>query len=162
MNAELCSCYDVYKLKDAVMKIALKDFEDKVKDIKEQGVDFAEFERYILLKTVDSKWMDHIDAMDALRSGIGLRGYGQRDPVIAYKQEGWDMFEDMVKRIHLETAAILMKVRLEKKEDGGAKFQRGVTNAKKATGFGGKKVGRNDPCPCGSGLKYKNCCGKNL
>lgn len=162
MNAELCSCYDVYKLKDAVMKIALKDFEDKVKDIKEQGVDFAEFERYILLKTVDSKWMDHIDAMDALRSGIGLRGYGQRDPVIAYKQEGWDMFEDMVKRIHLETAAILMKVRLEKKEDGGAKFQRGVSNAKKATGFGGRKVGRNDPCPCGSGLKYKNCCGKNL
>ena len=110
MTPELCSCYDVYKLKEAVLKIANKDYNDKVDALEKEGFDFKELERVVLLKTVDSKWMDHIDAMDALRRGIGLRGYGQRDPVIAYRQEGWDMFEDMVSRIHSETASILLKI----------------------------------------------------
>lgn len=118
MTTELCSCFDVYKLKDAVLKVALKDYNDKIERVKADGFDFGELERVVLLKTVDSKWMDHIDAMDALRRGIGLRGYGQRDPVIAYRQEGWDMFEDMVSRIHSETASILLKIHVEKREDG--------------------------------------------
>lgn len=118
MTPELCSCFDVYKLKDAVLKVALKDYNDKIERVKADGFDFGELERVVLLKTVDSKWMDHIDAMDALRRGIGLRGYGQRDPVIAYRQEGWDMFEDMVSRIHSETASILLKIHVEKREDG--------------------------------------------
>lgn len=109
MDAKLCSCYDVYKLKDAVLKVAVKDYNDKIEALEKDGFDFKELERVVLLKTVDAKWMDHIDAMDALRRGIGLRGYGQRDPVIAYREEGWEMFEDMVSRIHSETAAILLK-----------------------------------------------------
>ncbi|MDE6060470.1 MAG: SEC-C domain-containing protein, partial [Clostridia bacterium] len=161
MNADLCSCYDVYKLKDAVMKIALENYNNKVEKLAAEDFDFKELERVVLLKTVDAKWMDHIDAMDALRRGIGLRGYGQRDPVLAYRQEGWEMFEDMVSRIHTEAAAVLLKVQVEKREDGGeAKLSQQIASAKKTAG-GGKKVGRNDPCPCGSGLKYKNCCGKN-
>jgi len=162
MNTELCSCYNVHTLKDAVMKIALEDFNNKVETLEKDGFDFKELERVVLLKTVDSKWMDHIDAMDALRRGIGLRGYGQRDPVIAYRQEGWEMFEDMVNRIHTETASILLKVHVEKREDDGeTKLSQQIASAKKTVSNAGKKVGRNDPCPCGSGLKYKNCCGKN-
>ena len=115
----------------------------------------------MLFRSVDSKWMDHIDAMDALRRGIGLRGYGQRDPVIAYRQEGWEMFEDMVNRIHTETASLLLKVQVEKRDDGSAKLNQQIAAAKKSAATSKGKVGRNDPCPCGSGLKYKNCCGKN-
>ncbi len=162
MNPKLCSCFDVYKLKEAVMKIAVEDYDAKIENLAKDGIDFKELERVVLLKTVDSKWMDHIDAMDALRRGIGLRGYGQRDPVIAYRQEGWDMFEDMVSRIHTETASILLKLQVEKREDGsGPKMSQQIASAKKSVANSSKKVGRNDPCPCGSGLKYKNCCGKN-
>ena len=144
-----------------MLKIADKDYNDKVDALEKEGFDFKELERVVLLKTVDSKWMDHIDAMDALRRGIGLRGYGQRDPVIAYRQEGWDMFEDMVSRIHSETASILLKIHVEKREDGGkAEVRQNIATAQKSVAQN-KKVGRNDPCPCGSGLKYKNCCGKN-
>lgn len=161
MTPELCSCFDVYKLKDAVMKVALKDYNDKIERTTSEGFDFKELERVVLLKTVDAKWMDHIDAMDALRRGIGLRGYGQRDPVIAYRQEGWDMFEDMVSRIHTETASILLKINIQKKEDGTqTAVRQNIASTQKSVNEG-KKVGRNDPCPCGSGLKYKNCCGKN-
>ena len=95
VTPELCSAYDVYKIKETVLAVALKDYEAKIARLKEDGLDFGDFERIVLLKTVDAKWMDHIDAMDALRKGIGLRGYGQRDPVLAYRQEGWDMFDDM-------------------------------------------------------------------
>ncbi|MEG2540564.1 MAG: preprotein translocase subunit SecA [Clostridia bacterium] len=162
MTKELCKCYDVYKLKTAVMDVALKTYNDKVALLEADGFDFKELERVILLKTVDSKWMDHIDAMDSLRRGIGLRGYGQRDPVLAYREEGWEMFEDMVQRIHTETASILMKVHVEKREEGEpTKLSQNIAAAAKSVVKPAGKVGRNDPCPCGSGLKYKNCCGKN-
>ena len=129
-------------------------------------MDFEEIERVILLKVVDKQWMDHIDAMDALRRGIGLKAYGQQDPVIAYKQEGFAMFDDMIDRIHEETVALLMRVNVErapKREgqnldlvvsSGGSK----QAKAPKANRSENKDVGRNDPCPCGSGKKYKNCC----
>ena len=161
MTPELCSCFDVYKLKDAVLKVAVKDYNDKIEALEKDGFDFKELERVVLLKTVDAKWMDHIDAMDALRRGIGLRGYGQRDPLIAYREEGLEMFEDMVSRIHTETASILLKIHVEKKEDGApATVRQNIATAQQSVATQ-KKVGRNDPCPCGSGLKYKNCCGKN-
>ncbi len=160
MNADLCSCFDVYKLKEAVMNIAVPDYNNKVEQLNNDGFDFGNLERIVLLKTVDAKWMDHIDAMDALRRGIGLRGYGQRDPVISYRQEGWEMFEDMVSRIHTETASILLKVHVEKKEGEEAKLSQKIASAKKTVVGDGNKVGRNDPCPCGSGKKYKNCCGR--
>ena len=160
VTPELCSAYDVYKIKEAVLDVALKDYEAKIARLKEDGLDFGDFERLVLLKTVDAKWMDHIDAMDALRKGIGLRGYGQRDPVLAYRQEGWDMFDDMVSRIHSETASILLKVQIEKREDGSTSAKQQIASASKTVRNTEQKVGRNDPCPCGSGLKYKNCCGK--
>jgi len=157
ITEELASCYDPEKIKQAVLDIAIPLYEEKIKKAKEDGIDFSDIERIILLKTVDAKWMDHIDAMDSLRRGIGLRGYGQRDPVLEFRQEGWDMFDNMISRIHKETAQILLKVVVEKREEG-AKMQLGemAGHAKKQQA----QVGRNDPCPCGSGRKYKNCCGK--
>ena len=119
---KLASHYDVYKMKDAVLKIALKNYEDKIAKAKEQGIDWGEIERIILLKTVDAKWMDHIDQMDALRRGIGLRALGQRDPVLSYRQEGWNMFDDMIERIHGETASILLKIEVVKNVEGKEKI----------------------------------------
>lgn len=165
ITEKLASHYDVYKMKDAVLKIALKNYEDKIAKAKEQGIDWGEIERIILLKTVDAKWMDHIDQMDALRRGIGLRALGQRDPVLSYRQEGWNMFDDMIERIHGETASILLKIEVVKNESGKEQMsvnQAAQKGAAKATEPKKAEVGRNDPCPCGSGKKYKNCCGKNL
>ncbi len=159
MNSDVCSCFDVYKLKNMVLDVAVKDYNDKVDRLKADGFDFGELERVVLLKTVDAKWMDHIDAMDALRRGIGLRGLGQRDPVIAYREEGAEMFDDMVNRIHTETAAILMKLQVEKREGAPVRLNQQIAAAKKSVST--SKPGRNDPCPCGSGKKYKHCCGKN-
>ena len=165
ITEKLASHYDVYKMKDAVLKIALKNYEDKIAKAKEQGIDWGEIERIILLKTVDAKWMDHIDQMDALRRGIGLRALGQRDPVLSYRQEGWNMFDDMIERIHGETASILLKIEVVKNEEGKEKMSVDKSSQKVAAKNAESKkaeVGRNDPCPCGSGKKYKNCCGKNL
>ena len=165
ITEKLASHYDVYKMKDAVLKIALKNYEDKIAKAKEQGIDWGEIERIILLKTVDAKWMDHIDQMDALRRGIGLRALGQRDPVLSYRQEGWNMFDDMIERIHGETASILLKIEVVKNEEGKEKMSVNKSSQKAAVKNAESKkaeVGRNDPCPCGSGKKYKNCCGKNL
>ena len=165
ITEKLASQYDVYKMKDAVLKIALKNYEDKIAKAKEQGIDWGEIERIILLKTVDAKWMDHIDQMDALRRGIGLRALGQRDPVLSYRQEGWNMFDDMIERIHGETASILLKIEVVKNEEGKEKMSVDKSSQKVAVKNAESKkaeVGRSDPCPCGSGKKYKNCCGKNL
>ncbi len=154
------------EIKEQVYTAMQTYYTQKTDNAKELGVDFEEIERVILLKVVDKQWMDHIDAMDALRRGIGLKAYGQQDPVIAYKQEGFAMFDDMIDRIHEETVALLMRVNVErapKREgqnldlvvsSGGSK----QAKAPKANRSENKDVGRNDPCPCGSGKKYKNCC----
>jgi preprotein translocase subunit SecA len=131
--------------------------------MKQAGVDMRENERVLLLRTVDEHWMEHIDSMDQLKQGIGLRSYGQKDPVYAYTSEGFEMFDAMVDEIREQTVrrlytmqATLKRVQLAKpiepKGDGAsASYSRSE-----------KKVGRNDPCPCGSGKKYKACCyGKN-
>ena len=162
MTPEFCACYDVYKLKDKVLEIAVANYEKKIAACKEEGLDFGEIERMILLKTVDAKWIEHVDAMDALRRGIGLRGYGQRDPIISYREEGRQMFEDMVERIHSETASLLLRVNLRKKEPAEkGKTRRPAAPVISTVVHDQPKVGRNDPCPCGSGRKYKNCCGRN-
>ncbi len=125
---------------------------------------FREIERVVLLQVVDRKWMDHIDAMDQLRQGIGLRAYGQQDPVRAYQSEGFDMFEEMTQSIWEDTVGLLYHVvknaNIERKRVAqpinavAPGQQENKTVVKKE-----KKVGRNDPCPCGSGKKYKKCCG---
>lgn len=127
---------------------------------------FREVERVVLLRVVDQKWMDHIDAMDQLRQGIGLRAVGQIDPVRAYAEEGFDMFEAMNESIREETVRLLFHVqnpeRMERKqvaqEVQTVNPDSGVQEPVRRTN---KKVGRNDPCPCGSGKKYKHCHGKN-
>ena len=127
-----------------------------------------EVERVVLLRVVDEYWMDHIDAMAELRQGIRLRAYAQTDPVIAYKKESLDMFEEMISAIQSETVRRLYSVRLKKDEE--IKRERVAKATGESVGGDGtvkkqprrvQKIGRNDPCPCGSGKKYKNCCGRN-
>ena len=126
-----------------------------------------ELERVVLLKNVDSKWMDHIDAMTELRNGIGLRALGQHDPVVEYKREGYDMFEEMVAAIQEDTVRMMFLARVrtqeEPKREQVAKetATSGDQTVQKQPRRVTKKVGRNDPCPCGSGKKYKKCCGRN-
>ena len=201
-----------------------KAYEEKIERLrKETGIDYADVERQVLLRNVDRNWIDHIDAMDQLRKGIGLRAYGQKDPVIAYKQEGSAMFNEMIERIQTNTVAMLLKIRVEVRQrpvervmpsigqrrtdapapsDGresanepqqsmqsaGMPQNTSSQNALRGVETEGmqipgavdvdslrtsgqskfnpasmpkkKKIGPNDPCPCGSGLKYKKCHGK--
>ncbi len=146
--------------------------EDAVKLYEEKELEFQEaeqireIERVILLKVIDHKWMDHIDDMDQLRQGIGLMAYGQRQPVVEYKFQGFDMFDSMTASIREETVRALMHVRIEQKVEReqvakvtGTNRDDSVANAPiKRTS---KKIQPNDPCPCGSGKKYKFCCGRN-
>ena len=165
----------IAELQDRIHEI----YDAKEKEFGEENL--RELERVVMLKIVDQKWMDHIDNMDELKKGIGLRGYGQKDPVVQYRLEGTEMFDDMIEDIKTDVVKILLNIR---KKEGP--IQR--TETAKVTGAGledtainlvdgnlsekeggmnktvvneGPKVGRNDPCPCGSGKKYKNCCGKN-
>ncbi len=126
-----------------------------------------EIERVVLLKTVDRYWMDHIDNMDELRKGIHLRAYGQKDPVVIYRLEGFEMFDQMVASIREDTARLMLTVQLRAKEEP-KREQVAKPTATSSDGTDAKrpvrktvaqKVGRNDPCPCGSGKKYKKCCG---
>ena len=149
-------------VKEMLTKATKQAYEDKIVRYRELGIDFYEVERVILLRIVDTKWIDHIDAMDQLRRGIGLRAYGNQDPVIAYKKEGYDMFDFMEERIKEDTAFTLLKVELQKVPEVKSQMPETTTNedGKRVPVKAGKKVGPNDPCPCGSGLKYKKCCGK--
>ena len=153
------------------------EYEEKEKTIGEAQM--RELERVVMLKIVDERWMDHIDSMDELKNGIGLRAYGQKDPVVQYRIEGFDMFGQMVNDIKVDVVRFLMNAR--KREDNN--LQRAQTikitssglenlnnnaNAPRKSGAASTtvvnnepKVGRNDPCPCGSNKKYKNCCGRN-
>ena len=124
-----------------------------------------EMERVMLLRSVDTNWMDHIDAMDQLRQGINLRAYGQHDPVIAYRNESYDMFESMTNAIREQTAKLVMIVKLRKDEEIKREKVAEETSAgddKPLTVRGKGAVGKNAPCPCGSGKKYKRCCGKDI
>mgnify|MGYP003818130203 CR=1 FL=1 len=128
-----------------------------------------ELERVVLLRTVDLHWMDHIDAMDELKRGIYLRGYAQRDPVVEYRVEGFDMFDEMIAEIREDTARAILTVQV-KLQEGQPKREQVAKPDENTHGDGSiartpvraaKKIGRNDPCPCGSGKKYKKCCGRN-
>ncbi len=211
--------WDYPKALERISARTVKAYEEKIVRLKEEtGINFADVERQILLRNVDRNWIDHIDAMDQLRKGIGLRAYGQTDPVIAYKQEGSAMFNEMIERIQTNTVAMLLKVRVEVRQQPATRVMPSITprpapaNAPQSPAMPAmpapsmppavpsspqslrgvetqglqipkavdvdslrtsgsskfnpasmpkqKKVGPNDPCPCGSGLKYKKCCGK--
>ena len=156
----------------------LKNKADELYQKKEQEFTspiMREVERVVLLRNVDQEWMDHIDAMEQLQDGIRLRAYAHQDPVVEYRLEGFDMFDSMIAAIRENTAKMMLTVRLRRKEEAPQREQvakeTGTSSA--ATASAGdktvqkqpvhkqKKPGRNDPCPCGSGLKYKKCCGRN-
>jgi len=135
---------------------------------KQYGEIMREVERVVLLQTVDRYWMDHIDNMDELRRGIHLRAIGQHDPVVVYRNEGFEMFEHMVDAIREDTARAVLTVQLRSQQEPERKQVAKITGTSAGDGSDKKqptrktaadKVGRNDPCPCGSGKKYKKCCG---
>lgn len=157
------------EIKDQLYEAVKDAYEDKIAEADEIGkeagapIDFSEIERVIMLRVIDSKWMDHIDSMDQLRKGIVLKAYGNQDPVAAYKKAGLEMFEEMTAKMEEEIVSLLMHVNVErapKREEQKVEMvtnrDGGATPVAKAVKAG--SVGRNDPCPCGSGKKYKNCC----
>ncbi len=166
---------DYNLISEELKKRAMDKYAKKEEEIGSE--EMRELERIVMLKVVDEKWMNHIDSMDELKNGIGLRAYGQKDPVVQYRLEGFEMFEEMINDIKVDVTKILMHIRQQAEAkrqetvkitgealeaihsvDGGAKIG---TDVDKTVRNEGPKVGRNDPCPCGSGKKYKNCCGKN-
>jgi len=190
VDKDYISGLDENTLKDDIKQIFDEMYEEKEAEIGSEQM--REVERMILLRVVDNRWMDHIDAMDQLKDGIGLRGIGQQDPAVAYAQEGFAMFDEMVADIREETVKFCYNVtvttRTERRnvvtgKTSAAKEEYKDDTASQAKAKGGSmpsaapkaektgkqetirrdmpKVGRNDPCPCGSGKKYKNCCGRN-
>lgn len=157
-------------IKKAQLMQTLKEEATKLYETKEaefpEAEQIREVERVILLKVIDSKWMDHIDDMDQLRQGIGLQAYGQRNPVVEYTNSGFEMFGEMINAIEEETVRALMHIRVEQqvereqvaKVTGTNKDESSVRTPKRRAE---KKIGPNEPCPCGSGKKYKFCCGKS-
>ena len=167
---------NIEDISEELKKQALEIYKQKEEEITSDQM--RELERIVMLKVVDEKWMDHIDSMDELKNGIGLRAYGQKDPVVQYRLEGFDMFDEMINNIKVDVTKILMHIRAageaKRQEtvkitgaaleaihsvDGGAKIG---TNVDRTIRNEGPKIGRNDPCPCGSGKKYKNCHGRNV
>ena len=154
------------KFKKLLYDKAIKLYEEKEQEFEEEEL-MREAERVILLRAVDQKWMDHIDNMDQMRQGIGLRAYGQRDPLVEYKFIGFDMFEEMSNNIQETTLRALYHIRAARKIERERVAKVTSTNrgeekvVKQPIRRKEKKVGRNDQCPCGSGKKYKYCCGKN-
>ena len=177
--ADLGELRDRDALIDFVTEKARAHYETKVVDIGEEGM--SQIEKIMMLQTLDNLWKDHLLSMDHLKSGIGLRGYGQKNPLNEYKKEGFNLFSDVIFRLKTEAVARLFKVRFERTEglrdleESRQRVQKmtlGRGESAAAAGAGEasqkpqtqkrteKKVGRNEPCPCGSGKKYKKCCGK--
>ena len=170
---------DIVEVSEELANKVHEKYEAKEKDFGEKEI--RELERVVVLKVVDQKWMDHIDNMEELKNGIGLRAYGQKDPVVQYRIEGTDMFDEMNENIRLDVVKILshvekvgnvmrtsnVKVTNEGFDESaislvdGKLSQSDKNHAQQTIVNDGPKIGRNDPCPCGSGKKYKNCCGRN-
>ncbi len=154
------------ELKHMLKEEAIKLYETKEAEFPE-GEQIREIERVILLKVIDNKWMSHIDDMDQLRQGIGLQAYGQRDPLVEYKMSGYQMFDEMTAAIREDTVRILFHIRVEQKveREPAAKVtgtNKDDSSVKAPVKKADNKVYPNDPCPCGSGKKYKQCCGRKL
>ena len=149
-----------------LVKQAEAFYAEREASLSEMGIDMREFERVVLLSAVDARWMDHIDAMDHLRDGIGLRAYGQRDPVAEYKLESYDMFEEMVRLIREDTITRLYQARVQKAPERRAVATptneiSADSNSMEPKSMPDGKISRNALCPCGSGKKYKHCHGKD-
>ena len=164
LTPEQKATYTKEKFKETLTELAHRLYEAKEKEFPDEEK-LREAERIVLLKVIDRHWMDHIDDMDQLRQGIGLAAYGQKDPVIEYKMQGFDMFDNMIAGIQEDTVRVMLHIRIEqniKREEVAQatstnKDDAGVSRTVKRTS---RKVQPNDPCPCGSGKKYKYCCGR--
>jgi preprotein translocase subunit SecA len=155
-------------LRASLAAVARDAYERKETDV---GGDMMRYlEKVMFLQVLDTQWKDHLLAMDHLKEGIGLRGYGQRDPLTEYKKEAFDMFSELTDRISMDALSRLFKIQV--KEDEGVRrqhvlprqtirYNRGEGSEASQPASRGKKIGRNEPCPCGSGKKYKKCCGMN-
>ncbi len=144
------------KICDVICEEAEKQYEEKMEYAENNNINFRETERNVMLNQVDKHWMEHIDSMDILRKGIGLRGLGQRDPVLEYRREGYEMFDNMIESIQENIVITLCKLNVEQVVERKNAFEAQVREVRK------KQAGiySNTPCPCGSGKKYKHCCGK--
>ena len=147
---------------DKIAKQVISEYEEKIKDIPQEISE--EFEKVITLQVVDNYWMEHINTMSHLREGIHLRGYAQEDPLRAYTMEGFELFDSMLQKIDKDITIFLLKAEIRHNVERKAVSKKQITNESddtaKRTPKKSKKIGRNDPCPCGSGKKYKQCCGK--
>ena len=173
ITLEIISDYTTEEIAEVVEKRAIDKYEVRKAEYEGQGIDFGAVERDVLLRILDRKWIDHIDDMDNLRTGIGLRGYGNKNPITVYQAEGFDMFDEMISSVRRDVANFMMGIRIKigVTPEQLVKMRQAKLASLRASGGDGstpapvkaqeKKVGRNDPCPCGSGKKYKNCCGKD-
>jgi preprotein translocase subunit SecA len=160
LSQEQLLSYSREELTEELTNMALNVYEQQEQQFGEETI--RELERVILLKVVDTKWIDHIDAMDQLREGIGLRAYGQQDPVQAYQMEGYDMFQELINSIKEDTAKYILNAKvgnLPEREQVGEAITTNHEDAIRTPVVKEDKIGRNDLCPCGSGKKYKKCCG---
>ncbi len=162
------------ELQERIKQLAMATLKAKEEAIGSEQM--RELERIVLLRTIDTKWMEHLDNMDDLRDGIGLRAYGQHDPLVAYKFEAFQMFKEMINAVNEDMIRLILRVQLVRRDESeqprvrNVVTNRGADGGVSGPGAAGKpavaqrknvKIGRNDPCPCGSGKKYKKCCGAN-
>ncbi len=166
INANEFLNYDIHTLIDKFYDLAIKLYDEREKELFPDGEQAREVERVVLLRVIDTKWMNHIDDMDVLRQGINLQAFGHKDPLVEYKIAAYEMFDALVSAIKEDTVKIIYHLKIaekvERKEVAkpvGTNRSDEVTRGPKVNTS--KKVYPNDPCPCGSGKKYKNCCGKN-
>lgn len=160
ITKEFVKDLDAEDLNEKVLDAVYERYKTKMEEAEGVGANFADFERYVLLRVVDSLWMDHIDQMTVLRNEIGLQGYGQHDPIVAYKKIGFEMFDEMVSKIREQTALFLLNINVEHKPEP-KQVAKPIVVVEQKTAKAESRIGRNSLCPCGSGKKYKNCCGKN-
>ena len=162
-ESEIEDMKDESEIKEYLTAKVKEDYQEKTKNVPKEIIN--EFEKAIALRVIDEAWVDHIGAMEHLREGIGLRGYGQTNPLQAYTMEGYELFDELMSSIESRISIFLLKAEVrqntERKEQRNNKIVHDTHLKTKGTPIkNDKKIGRNDPCPCGSGKKYKNCCGK--
>ena len=171
ITTEIIADYTIDEIKEEIFKRAVARYEIRKKKYEQEGINFEAVERDVLLKILDRKWIDHIDDMDNLRTGIGLRGYGNKNPITVYQAEGFDMFDEMIYSMRKDVANFMMGINIrvglspeqivQLKKARAAQMKTNAAGGEQASPVTKKKeVNRNSPCPCGSGKKYKNCCGK--
>lgn len=160
LNVEDVKGKEPNKVSDYILNLVTKDYENKMVDSPLMN----EFEKAISLRVIDSNWVEHMSAMEHLKEGVGLRGYGQSNPVQVYTMEGYEMFDNLLNKIDNDTALFLLKAEIrqnvERKQTLKGQASDGKEKVKSQPKRNANKIGRNDPCSCGSGKKYKNCCGK--